>query len=283
MKRNKKHIIFLILLILFFFLMVCSCETESNDLIEIDLTDELRLKEISKNTFLVTHSYPWPGNSLLIRMENSDFVWIDTPYTPEAAACVIDWLYEEYGDGIKITEINTGFHIDNLGGNSELIKNNIPVHGSQLTCELLRTRSKETMLEIQKLLDPLEDKEYLDKYASFEFAEPTHVFNINDEQVLSFGKETVEIYYPGPTHTYDNLVVYIPSKKILFGGCMVLSSDTEKVGYIKDGNIEEWPLSLERVMEKYKAVEIVVPGHGDPGDISLIEHTITVINENKNN
>jgi hypothetical protein len=36
-------------------------------------------------------------------------------------------------------------------------------------------------------------------------------------------------------------------------------------------------------MEKYKNAEIVVPGHGNPGDISLIEHTITVINENKNN
>jgi metallo-beta-lactamase class B len=268
---------------LFFFLIIFSCKAASNDFIEINLTDELCLREISKDIFLVTHSYPWPGNSLLIRMNNSDFVWIDTPYTPEATAGVLDWLYDSYGTEVKITEINTGFHIDNLGGNSELIRNDIPVYGSQLTCELLRTRSKETMSEMQKWLDPLEDRKYLDKYASFKFAEPTHVFDIDDEQILNFGKETVEIYYPGPTHTYDNLVVYIPSKKVLFGGCMVLSSDAEKVGYAKDGNIAEWPLSLEKVMEKYKNAEIVVPGHGDPGDISLIEHTITVIEENKNN
>jgi metallo-beta-lactamase class B len=282
MKRNKKIIIFPVLLILFCFLIIFSCKAESNDLIEIDLSDELHLKEIYKDTFLVTHSYPWPGNSLLVRMDNSDFVWIDTPYNPEATACVIDWLYDINGTGVKITEINTGFHIDNLGGNSELIKNNIPVYGSQLTCELLRTRSKETMSEMQKLLDPLEDKKYLDEYSSFKFTEPTHVFDINDEQILNFGKETVEIYYPGPTHTYDNLVVYIPSKRILFGGCMVLSLEAEKVGYAKDGNIEEWPLSLERVMEKYKNAEIVVPGHGDSGDISLIEHTIMIIKENTN-
>jgi metallo-beta-lactamase class B len=283
MKKNKRPLIYLILLVLSLFLITCSCETESNNLIKVDFTDELCLQEISKDAFLITHSYPWPGNSLLIRMDNSDFIWIDTPYTPEATACVLDWLYDTYGTEIKITEINTGFHIDNLGGNSELIKNNIPVYGSQLTCELLRTRSKETMSEIQKWLVPLEDKKYLDKYASFEFAEPTHIFDINNEQILNFGKETVEIYYPGPTHTYDNIVVYIPSKKMLFGGCMVLSSDAEKLGFIKDGNVEEWPLSLGRVMEKYKNAEIVVPGHGNPGDISLIEHTITVINENKNN
>jgi hypothetical protein len=36
-------------------------------------------------------------------------------------------------------------------------------------------------------------------------------------------------------------------------------------------------------MEKYKNAEIVVPGHGDPGDISLLEHTIKVINENIDN
>jgi metallo-beta-lactamase class B len=283
MRRNKNPVIYLIILMLSFFLIIFSCKAASNDLIEINLTDELCLREISKDIFLVTHSYPWPGNSLLIRMDNSDFVWIDTPYTPEATACVLDWLYDAYGTGVKITEINTGFHIDNLGGNSELIRNDIPVYGSQLTCDLLRTRSKETMSEMQKWLDPSEDKKYLDKYASFEFAEPTHVFDINDEQILNFGKETVEIYYPGQTHTYDNLVVYIPSEKVLFGGCMVLSSDAEKIGYAKDGNIEEWPLSLEKVMEKYKDAEIVVPGHGNPGDISLIEHTITVIEENKNN
>ena len=60
------------------------------------------------------------------------------------------------------------------------------------------------------------------------------------DRLCTLNLNIIEIYYPGPTHTYDNLVVYIPSKKILFGGCMVLSSDTEKVGYIKDGNIEEW-------------------------------------------
>jgi metallo-beta-lactamase class B len=283
MKSNKKVITFTVLLILFCFLTIFSCTAENNDPVEIDITDELRLKEIYKETFLVTHSYPWPGNSLLVRMDDSDFVWIDTPYTPEATACVLDWLYDTYGEDTGITEINTGFHIDNLGGNLELIKNGIPVYGSQLTCELLRTRSKETMSDMQKWLDPLEDKEYLDAYENFEFTEPTNLFDINEEQILSFGKETVEIYYPGPTHTYDNLVVYIPGKKVLFGGCMVLSLATGKVGYAKDGNTSEWPLSIERVMEKYKNAEIVVPGHGDPGDISLLEHTIKVINENIDN
>lgn len=283
MERKQKLLIYLISLILFFLLATCSCKIESNDFTEINFTDELYLQEISRNAFLITHSYPWPGNSLLIKMDNSDFVWIDTPYTPEATAHVLDWLYDTYGTGIKITEINTGFHIDNLGGNSELIKNSIPVYGSELTYELLRTKSKETMLEIQKSLDPLKDKKYLDEYKNFKFAEPTNVFDINDEQILNFGKESIEIYYPGPTHTYDNIVVYIPAKKILFGGCMILSSDAEKLGFIKDGNVDEWPLSLARVMEKYKDAEIVVPGHGNPGDISLIEHTITIINKNKNN
>lgn len=283
MGKKQKPLIYLILLMLFLLLLTCSCEIESNDFIKVNFTDELCLQEISKNAFLITHSYPWSGNSLLIKMDNSDFIWIDTPYTPEATARVLNWLYDAYGTEIKITEINTGFHIDNLGGNSELIKNNIPVYGSELTCKLLRTKSKETMLEIQKSLDPLEDKKYLDVYKNFKFTEPTNVFDINDGQVLNFGKETIEIYYPGPTHTYDNLVVYIPGKKILFGGCMVLSADAEKLGFIKDGNVEEWPLSLARVMEKYKDAEIVVPGHGNPGDTGLIEHTITIINKNINN
>jgi glyoxylase-like metal-dependent hydrolase (beta-lactamase superfamily II) len=242
----------------------------------VNLSDDLSVKEIIKDTFLITHSFPWPGNSLLVRLTKRDFIWADTPYTPEATSLVLDWLYNKFGNNINITEINTGFHIDNLGGNKEIIKRNIPVYGSELTCELIKTRSTLTMKKMENWLLSPQYKRYYDVYKSFIFYEPTILFNINEEQILQFNSERVEIFYPGPTHTYDNLVVYIPGKRILFGGCMILALETKEAGFIEDGNMEEWPKSLRRVLEKYKSTAIVVPGHGKPGDISLIEHSVRI-------
>lgn len=35
----------------------------------------------------------------------------------------------------------------------------------------------------------------------------------------------------------------------------------------------EWPLSIQKVINRYPDVKLVVPGHGKVGDISLLTHT----------
>ena len=263
--------------VIFLILFACSCGSMNNSLKKESLSDELSIVELDSGVYQVIHSFPWPGNSLIVKLGQSDFVWIDTPYTPEATSAVLEWLYKKHDKSIKITEINTGFHIDNLGGNGELIKRGIPVYGSQLTCELLKTRNKKTMQTMLKWLGSPENKRYYDAYKTFRFYEPTKKFNINEEQVFTIGGEKVEIYFPGPTHTYDNTVVYIPGKKILFGGCMVLSLEAKKAGFVDDGNMREWPKSLVKVLKKYGDADLVIPGHGSAGNINLLKHSISVL------
>jgi glyoxylase-like metal-dependent hydrolase (beta-lactamase superfamily II) len=264
-------------MILISLLFSCSRGTAVPD--GVRLSEDLVIRTVTDDVYLVTHSFPWPGNSLLVRMNRRDFVWADTPYTPEATALVLDWLKESFGSRCRITEINTGFHIDNLGGNGELIRRGIPVYGSGLTCELLETRSPETMADMITWLDNDTGREYIDAYINFTFFPPTDVFALNGETVLDFGSARAEIFYPGITHTRDNLVVYFPEKKVLFCGCMVLSAQAGKPGYVKDGDLSLWPDSLERVLSEYPEAEIVVPGHGPPGDLSLIDHTLDVLRQ----
>lgn len=249
-------------------------KNKNNNLLNLQLTKDLTITEIEYNTFLVTHTFPWPANSLIIIVDNNNILWIDTPYTPEATSLVLDWIYNKFGEDYSIIEINTGFHIDNLGGNRELITRNIPIYGSLVTCELLKTGSTHTM---SKLVQWLDDPLYIDVYSNFEFFCPTVTFDINEEQKIKLGKEEVIIYYPGPTHTYDNLVIYIPGKKLLFGGCMILAKDANKAGFIEDGNVHEWADSLLNLEKRFKNIRVVIPGHGDPGTSSLITHTKEII------
>ena len=264
----------LLILLLTFFIF------SAGQLPALQLSNELEITEIGQGLYLVTHSFPWAANSLLVAMDDRNMLWLDTPYTPEATAEVLDWLYSKYGTDCSVTEINTGFHIDNLGGNAELIRRGIPVYGSTLTCELLETRSRATMLKMSGWLQGRRNEKYRNVYSDFRFYCPTVTFNISEEPHLRIGSEEAVIYYPGPTHTYDNLTVYIPGRKLLFGGCMILSADAEKPGYVEDGNLKEWASSLERLKTRFPDPVTVVPGHGSPGDLSLIAHTITVVESN---
>jgi metallo-beta-lactamase class B len=243
------------------------------------LMEDLFVFELQKDVLLVRHSFPWPANSLLVKVSAADWVWADTPYTPEATRLVVKWMYTKYGEHIRLTEINTGFHIDNLGGNKELLKWKIPIYGSSLTCQLLKTKSRATMAKMLGWLGGPEHKKYFDTYQSFVFYEPTKRFDINKIQTLRLRGATVEIFYPGPTHTYDNVVVYFPGKKILFGTCMVLALDAASPGYVDDGDLLEWPKSLRRVRDRYRRAALVVPGHGEAGDLALLEHSIKILEQ----
>jgi glyoxylase-like metal-dependent hydrolase (beta-lactamase superfamily II) len=86
---------------------------------------------------------------------------------------------------------------------------------------------------------------------------------------LSLGGETVEIFYPGPAHSPDNIVVYFPSAKLLFGGCMVRADG--QLGNLTDADLKKWPESI-RKLRKYDA-RLIVPGHGINFSPSMLEET----------
>jgi metallo-beta-lactamase class B len=106
---------------------------------------------------------------------------------------------------------------------------------------------------------------------------PNHIFDINEGLHLKIGNEDVNVFYPGPSHTIDNVVVYFPKRKILFGGCMIKSLDSKDAGYTADADTQKWPRSVEKLLNIYKDAKIVVPGHGNYGDTGLIKHTIEVL------
>lgn len=172
-----------------------------------------------------------------------------------------------------IVAINTGYHYDNLGGNAYLLEQGIPVYGSDLTAQLLEERGEAMRaLTLEWLRDP-KDKRYYDAHQTLAYVAPDHIFDIEAGLRLTFDAETVEMYFPGPSHALDNVVVYFPDRKLLFGGCMVIGGD--KVGNTADADMVAWPDSV-RALSHFE-VDVVVPGHGERLDPQLLEHTVTLI------
>jgi len=88
---------------------------------------------------------------------------------------------------------------------------------------------------------------------------------------------SVEIAYPGAAHSEENLVVYIPSQKILYGGCAIKGAEANSMGNLSDADIKAWPASLNWVKATYPDTQTVVPGHGKGADLSLIDKTLAMI------
>lgn len=89
--------------------------------------------------------------------------------------------------------------------------------------------------------------------------------------------ENLEILFPGPAHTPDNLVIYIPDVDLLYGGGLIRGVGKTTLGNIDDADLTAWSEALRLIKSVYKDAKIVVPGQGNGGDISLLDHTYKLL------
>jgi glyoxylase-like metal-dependent hydrolase (beta-lactamase superfamily II) len=241
-------------------------------LLRIDISEDMYARVARKGVIVITHAFPWPGNSLIVEMADSSLVLVDTPYTPEATRDLLEWVKSRFGAN-PAAAINTGYHYDNLGGNSCLIDLGIPVYGSRLTARLLNERGDAMRETTLGWLRGSKHRRYYEAHEKLPYEPPTHLFDLDEGLELEFGGEAVQAYYPGRSHSPDNVVVYFPGRKVLFGGCMVLGWDG--VGNISDADMEAWPESIRR-LSRFDA-DLIVPGHGERLDRGLLKHTIELL------
>ena len=245
---------------------------------EIIFDPELKITKLTDKIWVITHCFPWDSNSLIIRAGGNEVVMIDTPYTNEATETILQYIKKEINPD-RITAILTGFHIDNLGGTGCLLRHQIPVYGSDKTCKLVDERSGKTQQQVISWLKSPEQDKYRAIYAGMTFRKPDHVFPISEGLQLKKGALSFEVFVTGESHSPDNLTVYVKELNLLFGGCMVKSLESNDLGFTGDANLTEWPKSVKKIQLKYKEAKRVIPHHGKWGDITLLQHTLDLLNK----
>lgn len=88
---------------------------------------------------------------------------------------------------------------------------------------------------------------------------------------------SLEIAFPGHGHAQDNLIVYIPSAKILYGGSAVRGAGAKSLGNLENADLEKWAESLQWIKATYPDAKVVVPGHGKGANLSLLDATYALI------
>lgn len=106
--------------------------------------------------------------------------------------------------------------------------------------------------------------------------------SFTDSLAVDFNGEQIDCRYFGAGHSFDNITVWISSKKILFGGCLIRSINTKGLGNLSDAVVSDWGKTVEQVLKKYPEIKTVIPGHGDFGGTELLFHTVELVKKEKN-
>lgn len=80
---------------------------------------------------------------------------------------------------------------------------------------------------------------------------------IDGDAVLELGGERFEIRHAGPSHTPEDLVVWLPSRGVLFAGDLVFRG---RIPFVGQADSRSWIAALDRLVAD--APRLLVPGHG---------------------
>ena len=83
-----------------------------------------------------------------------------------------------------------------------------------------------------------------------------------------------ETYYPGEGHTQDNIVIWFPKQRILLGGCLIKGAKDANLGFLGDGNANEYANTLLNVQQKFPNPQFIITTHSDWRDINSLKNSI---------
>lgn len=189
-----------------------------------------------------------PSNGLIVR-DGVGLLLIDTAWGRENTVALLAAIEAEIGLPVRRV-ISTHFHDDRVEGVDTLRALGIATFATPLTRRLAGAEGNEVpALALDGLAEP--------------------------GDAIRFGP--VELFFPGAGHAPDNLIVYVPEARVLFGGCAVYEASRTTPGNLSHASTDAWPASIRRVQARYREAEVVVPGHGVPGGAALLEHTATLV------
>lgn len=238
------------LIILFIFL--CLQAICQSDFKKIKITDDLFLFKISEHVYIHTSYYEYEvygriASNGMIYTDNEEALLFDTPVTDSLTEILCDYITGSMKLRIKAFVPNH-WHNDCAGGIAHIKKAGIPSYANQKTIDIMKLKG---------------------------LPEPDYGFT--DSLILHCGENIADCHFLGGAHSSDNIVVWIPSEKVLFAGCMIKELKAGNLGNLSDADMTSWPETINKINIKFSSVLIVIPGHGSAGGKELLYHTTELL------
>jgi Zn-dependent hydrolases, including glyoxylases len=184
-------------------------------------------------------------NHLLI-LNSAEIILVNTPVNDSLTAVMLKCVEKRFKKPVKKV-IATHFHEDSSGGLAETARRGIISYGLDKTNELLKPTGRKIDV----------------------------VFS--DSLNLPIQNEDIKLMFLGGGHSKDNIVVWLPDEKILFGGCLLKALSANNIGNTKDADMNSWANTVSKLKNRFKDAKVVIPGHMEIGDTSIFNHTIEIV------
>lgn len=185
----------------------------------------------------------YPANGLYA-LTSQGAVIIDGPWDPHDRQPLLDSIWQRHRARV-IFCLATHFHDDRSGAFKEYGDLGIPTYATRMTDSLLQLHHKTRAAHL-----------------------------INQDTTFRFGSLVLQTFYPGPGHSKDNIVVWLPAERLLYGGCFLKSVRDKDLGNLEDADIRVWSDNARKLRQQFPDPSIVVVGHGDWHSLQAVTHTI---------
>jgi len=199
-------------------------------------------------TFGLYKGNPVPSNSMYM-VTSDGVVLFDTPWDSTQFKPLLDSIKVKHSKKV-IMCISTHFHDDRTAGLEYFRSMGIRTYTTKRTDEL--------------------SKERHEKRAGF---------LIYKDSLFKVGQHSFQTYYGGQGHSPDNIVIWFAKEKILYGGCLVKSTEADDLGNLSDANVKNWSATIINIQHKFKNPDYIIPGHSDWSSKESLTHTLDLIEQ----
>jgi len=213
---------------------------------------QVELRKIQNGVWIHTsyHTFKgqtYPSNGMVVQVQDSLYL-IDPAWGEANTRILLQKIESQIGLPI-VSGLATHFHGDRVAGVDILEAKGIEMYTHPKTPALAKAEGN---------------------------AVPDHTLATLNKPgaTVSFGP--LEVFYPGPAHSLDNIMVWVPKQQILYGGCAIRNAQVTTLGNTADADLSSWPKAIRRAQKAYPQANIVVPGHGAVGGPELLDHTLAL-------
>lgn len=255
------------LLVLIALVALAACATQTKESAAERAVPEPSLEKIADGVW-IHKSYAWVepwgpilSQGMVVKGGGGIFL-VDTAWNDADTERLLDLIKAEIGQ-MPIAAVVTHAHQDKMGG--------------------MRAFTYAHLMKRLSFAHPLTNIDAPKR--GLAPATNTFVFEDGDREQLTseytegatvLSTTTIDIFYPGPGHTRDNIVVYYAPAKVLFGGCLIRPGGATTLGNTADADIANWANAVRMVAKEFPDAEIVIPSHGPMGGRELLDHTIAL-------
>lgn len=193
-------------------------------------------------TFSIYKGARISANGLYL-VTNAGVVLIDSPWDTTQFQPLLDTIQKRHNKNVSMC-IATHFHEDRTAGLEYYSKRGIKTFTTKQTDALSKVRG-------------MKRAEFL----------------IDKDTTFRIGEYTFETFYPGAGHAPDNIVIWFEKDKVLYGGCLIKSTDDKTLGNLGDASVKEYANTIKNVQRKYGDAKYVIPGHNGWSSVGSLNHT----------